>query len=81
MKLGEKSAAYRSRWKRLSHKGFNSPVWVGSTDIRYVYSDAETGGLNWRTAEKRLDLTLICYKQRSYIILVERAFAPCSESA
>ena len=60
--------------KRLSHKGFNSPVWVGPTDIRYVYSDAETSRLNRRTKEKRLDLTLICYKQSSYIILLERAF-------
>lgn len=28
--------------------------------------------------EKRLDLTLICYKQRSYIILLKRAFTPPS---
>lgn len=65
-------------WKRLSHKSFNSSVWVGPTDIRYVYSDAETSRLNRRPRKKRLDLTLICYKQRSYIILHERAFAPFS---
>lgn len=66
-------------WKGLSHKSFNSAVWVGPTDIRYVYSDVETSRLNRRMGgEKRLDLTLICYKQTSYIILLERAFAPRS---
>lgn len=76
IKLRSRKIAAQSAYgcKRLSHKGFNSPVWVGPTDIRYVYSDAETSRLNRRTKEKSLDLTLICYKQRSYIILLERVF-------
>lgn len=74
--------AQHCRWKNefshrycnwLSHKGFNGCIWVGPADIRYVYSDAETSKLNRRT-RKNLDLTLICCKQKCYILLAETPF-------
>lgn len=48
----EKTFSGRRR-NRLSHKGFNGCVWVGTTDIRYVYSDAEMNRLNRRGREEK----------------------------